>query len=96
MIKYLSILFLCLLSFIGKGQTANAGSDVTIYLDSTSTATLDGSASSGTSFQWTEISTDYMSGATIASPTSKTTTVSGLPQGVFYFQLAATAGGGQA
>ncbi|MGN6297559.1 MAG: PKD domain-containing protein, partial [Ginsengibacter sp.] len=72
---------------------ANAGPTVTIYLTETSTATLDGSASSGDSFQWKEISTDYMSGATITSPNSKVTTVMGLPQGVFYFQIsAATAG----
>ena len=50
---------------------ASAGSDVTIYLTETSTATLDGSGSSGTTFQWREISTDYSSGATITNATSK-------------------------
>ena len=74
-------------------QTANAGSDVRMYLDSTNTATLNGNASTGTSFLWTETSTDYMSGAIITSPTSKVTTVTGLPQGVFYFKLKATTGG---
>jgi len=91
--KSISILFLCLLPFLGKAQTANAGADQTIYLTQTSTATLDGSASSGTFFLWKEISTDYMSGGTITSSTSKFTTVTGLPQGVFYFELAATTGG---
>lgn len=91
--KLLITLFtVSLLHQVSVAQTANAGSDKTIYRAQTDTATLDGSASSGTSFLWTEISTDYMSGATITSPTSKTTTVTGLPQGVFYFQLAATTG----
>lgn len=94
MAKYITILFLCLLSFISRSQTANAGSDVTIYLTETSSATLDGSASSGTSYQWREISTDYSSGATISSPTSKTTTVTGITkQGTFYFEIAVTTGG---
>jgi hypothetical protein len=72
---------------------ANAGPDQTIYLTQTSSVTLDGSASSGSSYQWTEISTDYSSGATITSPNSAITTVTGLPQGVFYFQLAVSSGG---
>src|SRR6185437_8867521 len=72
---------------------ANAGPDKTIYLTQTSTVTLDGSASSGDTYQWTEVSTDYMSGAIITSPTSKVTTVTGLPQGVFYFRIKATVAG---
>ena len=79
--------------FVLSAPIANAGADKTIYLTETNAVTLDGSASLGDSFKWTEISTDYMSGATIASPNSKVTTVIGLPQGVFYFELAATSGG---
>ena len=56
---------------VTAGPIANAGPDQTIYLTQTSSVTLDGSASSGDSFQWTEISTDYSSGATITSPASK-------------------------
>jgi hypothetical protein len=89
----ISIIFICLLHFNVSAQTANAGADQTIYLQQGSTATLDGSGSSATSYLWTEFSTDYSSGATITSPTSKTTTVTGLPQGVFYFEIAATTGG---
>lgn len=74
-------------------QRAHAGSDKTIYLTQTSTATLSGGASSGDSYLWTEISTDFMSGGNIASPASKTTTVTGLKQGTFYFKLAVTEGG---
>ena len=72
---------------------ASAGSDVTIYLTQTSTATLDGSASSGNSYQWREISTDCSSRATINNATSKVTTVSNLPQGTYYFEIAATTSG---
>ena len=72
---------------------ANAGGEQIIYLTQTNSATLDGSASSGTSYQWREISTDFSSGGTITSPTSKTTTVAGVKQGTFYFELAATTGG---
>src|SRR5690348_7374942 len=86
--KKLLTILIALLPFFPKAQTANAGSDVTIYLTETSTATLDGSASSGSTFQWREISTDYSSGATISNATSKVATVSGLPQGVFYFEIA--------
>lgn len=90
--KLITILFICLLSK-AEAQTANAGADVTIALSQTSSCTLDGSSSSATSYQWTEISTDYSSGATITSATSKTATLTGITkQGVFYFQLAATTG----
>lgn len=85
--KLLTILFLCLLAYTSQAQTANAGADQTIYLTEGNTATLDGSASSGSSYQWTEVSTDYTSGATISNATSKVATVSGLPQGTFYFQI---------
>ncbi|MDE3185020.1 MAG: hypothetical protein KGM16_16530, partial [Bacteroidota bacterium] len=75
------------------GPVANAGPDQTIYLTQSSSVTLDGSASSGGTFQWTDVSTDYKSGATISSPQSAVTTVTGLKQGVWYFQLAVTSGG---
>jgi hypothetical protein len=76
-----------------QNPLASAGPDKTVYLTQTATATLDGSASSGDSFKWTEISTDFMSGGSVTSPTSKTTSVIGLKQGTFYFKLAVTAGG---
>ncbi|MGH2564442.1 MAG: hypothetical protein ACRDE5_08015, partial [Ginsengibacter sp.] len=79
--------------------TANAGPDQTIYLTQTSTATLDGSGSSGTTFAWAKIydvqqpQAGYPTDpATIASPSSATTTVTGLIQGVWYYQLAVTSG----
>ena len=50
-----------------------------------------GCSGSGT-FQWTEISSDFSSGGTIINPTSAVTTVTGLKQGTFYFQLSATSG----
>ncbi|MGN6603174.1 MAG: PKD domain-containing protein, partial [Ginsengibacter sp.] len=75
------------------GVAANAGPDQTIYLTQTSSVTLNGSASSAGSYQWTEVSTDYSSGATITSPNSAVTTVTGLKQGVWYFQLSVTSNG---
>ena len=69
---------------------ANAGSNQTIYLTQTSTVTLDGRGSSGEKYEWRDVSTDYKSGATITSPNSSVTTVTGLKQGVWYFQLAVT------
>ena len=72
---------------------ANAGSDQIIYLNQTSTATLDGSGSLGETYEWTEISTDYLSGGQVTSPNSRITTVTGLPQGVFYFRIKVTTGG---
>lgn len=93
--KHFFILFIIsMLASKSFSQVANAGSDVTIYLSQTSSATLDGSASSGSTYQWTEISTDYTSGGIISTPTQKTTTIVGLTkQGAFYFQLAVTTGG---
>src|SRR5690242_9161277 len=78
------------------GVAANAGPDQTIYLTQTSSVTLNGSASSAGSYQWTEVSTDYSSGATITSPNSAVTTVTGLKQGVWYFQLSVTSNGSTA
>ncbi len=91
--KIISI-FLIFITIKTSAQIANAGRDVTVYLTQTNSVTLNGSLSAGKSFLWREISTDYMSGATITSPINKTTTVTGLPQGVFYFEIAATTGGG--
>ena len=96
MVKYITLLFVYLLPFQGKGQVAKAGAGETIYLTSTSTATLDGSASSGSSYLWTDISANVgypflmnkgleghpTNSGTITSSTSKTTTVTGLTQGV--------------
>lgn len=84
------LLFFSLKAF--SQPVANAGADQTIYLTSTSTATLNGTASTGTglSYQWREVSTDYNSGATITNANTATTTVSPLPQGVFYLELQVT------
>ncbi len=78
---------------------ANAGPDQTIYLTQTSTVTLNGSASSGDTYLWTKI-TDVAppqagfptDSATIVSPNSAITSVRGLIQGVWYYQLAVTSG----
>jgi len=71
--------------------SANAGSDQTITLP-TNSATLAGSGAetNGTivSYQWTQISGP--STATITTPGSATTSVSGLIQGVYVFQLKVT------
>lgn len=90
--KQLLTILLILFSIKISAQTANAGADQTIYLTSTSTATLNGTASTGTglSYEWREVSTDYNSGATITNANTATTTVSPLPQGVFYFELQVT------
>ena len=66
---------------------ANAGADQTIYLTQTSSITLDGSASVGNTYLWTDISTDYKSGAVITSPTSLITKVTGLTQGTWYYEF---------
>jgi hypothetical protein len=79
---------------------AKAGSNQTIYLTQTSSVTLNGSASSGDSYKWTKI-TDVAppqagfpaDPATIVAPTSATTLLTGLIQGVWYYQLAVTSGG---
>lgn len=67
--------------------TSNAGADQTIYLTQGNSVTLTGSATNRNTSTWSEVSTDYMSGATITNPSSLTTTVTGLPQGTFYFKL---------
>ncbi len=70
---------------------ANAGTAQTITLP-TSQATLSGSASTGTitSYSWTEVSGP--STATIATPTTVSTKVSALIQGVYVFELTVTGG----
>ena len=100
--KTISILFLCLLPFIGEAQTANAGADQTIYLTQTSNATLDGSASSGSTYQWTDVTNTIgypmlmnlgveshpANSGVLSNSTSKVATVTGLTQGVWYYKLA--------
>ncbi|MDE2030948.1 MAG: hypothetical protein KGI58_01665, partial [Patescibacteria group bacterium] len=83
-------LFVLSTTSVSAAPIANAGPDQTIYLTQTSTATLNGSASSSGTYQWSEVSTDYKSGATITSPNSAITTVTGLPIGTFYFKLTVT------
>jgi chitodextrinase len=64
----------------------NAGSDQTITLPA-SQVTLNGSASSGTinSYTWAQLSGP--SPASITNPASASTTVTGLTQGIYVFQL---------
>jgi hypothetical protein len=71
--------------------TANAGSDQTIILPA-STVTLSGSGSAGSisSYAWTEVSGPNT--ATIATPSSSSTTVSGLIQGSYVFKLSLNSG----
>jgi hypothetical protein len=70
---------------------ANAGPDQTIFLPSTS-VTLTGTASTGTitSQAWTLVGGPNT--PTITSPSNLTTTVTGLIQGVYAFQLALNGG----
>jgi len=87
--KLLPILFVCLLPSLTKAQlVADAGADQTIYLGNS--VTLTGTATNRSTSLWREVSTDYSSGATITNAGSLTATVSGLPQGTFYFELAVT------
>ena len=67
--------------------TANAGANQTITLP-TSSVTLNGSGSTGTitSYSWTKISGPGT--PTLTSPTSVSTTVTGLTAGSYIFQLA--------
>ncbi len=75
--------------------TANAGADQNITLPINS-VTLNGSGSDPdgtiTSYQWTKVSGP--AAGTITSPTSATTTVTALAQGVYQFELKVTDNGG--
>ncbi len=89
------------------GPIADAGPDQTIYLTQTSSVTLNGSASSGDSYQWTDISSNIgypmlmnlgveghpVNTGTLSNATLKVATVTGLSQGVWYYQIAVTTGG---
>jgi hypothetical protein len=70
---------------------ANAGSNQTITLPTT-TVTLNGSGSTGTisSYAWTKVSGPNT--PTITTPTTVSTTVTGLIQGTYVFQLSVNAG----
>jgi parallel beta-helix repeat protein len=74
-----------------QAPTANAGSNQTITLP-TSTVTLSGSGTdpdgSISAYNWTK--TSGPSSGTISSPTSASTTVAGLVQGTYQFQLKVT------
>ncbi|RYF44824.1 MAG: hypothetical protein EON99_00805, partial [Chitinophagaceae bacterium] len=75
-----------------KAPISNAGSDVAITIPTTS-ATLNGSASrdedgSINSYSWTKVSGP--SAGTITAATSANTTVTGLAQGVYEFELKVT------
>jgi hypothetical protein len=70
---------------------ANAGSNQTIVIPASS-ATLNGSGSTGaiTSYTWTQVSGPNTS--VITAPTAVTTTVTGLIQGAYVFQLSVNGG----
>ena len=73
---------------------ANAGADQTITLPA-NTVTVDGSASKdqnngGVISSWSWIQSSGPSGATITSPTTATTTITGLQAGVYVFKLLVT------
>ena len=71
--------------------TANAGSNQTVTLPASS-ATLNGSGSTGviTSYTWTQVSGPNT--PVISTPTAATTTVTGLIQGTYIFQLSVNSG----
>jgi len=75
---------------VNQNPTANAGPDQTITLP-TSSVTLNGSGSdpdgSIASYLWTKVSGN---GGTITSPTSASTTVTGLSAGTYTFRLTVT------
>jgi hypothetical protein len=79
---------------INQPPTSNAGNDQTIQLP-TSSVTLTGSGTDGdgsiVGYLWTKISG---TGGTITTPTSTTTTVTGLSVGTYVFNLRVTDNGG--
>jgi hypothetical protein len=98
MTKLITILFVCLLPFIGKGQTANAGSDKLVYITQ-GNSTFIGSTSSGDSYMWTALTdsvprstTGITNPATIVSPTKQKTLIRNLVQGAWPYQVAVTTG----
>jgi PA14 domain/Secretion system C-terminal sorting domain/PKD domain len=77
---------------------ANAGADQTITLPA-STVTVDGSASKdqdngGVISSWSWSQSSGPTGATITSPSTATTTITGLQAGVYVFKLQVTDSGG--
>jgi hypothetical protein len=79
---------------VNQSPSVNAGANQTITLP-VSTVTLNGSATDAdgtiSSYQWTKLSG---SGGSIASPNTAVTTVTGLTEGTYNFQLTATDNGG--
>ncbi len=75
---------------VNPAPVANAGNNQTITLP-TNSVTLDGSGSTGTitSYAWSKVSGGA---ATITSPSNVTTTVTGLVQGPYVFQLSLNGG----
>lgn len=67
------------------GTYTPSATDNTVYLEQGNSATIT-SPISGSTYSWREISSDFNSNATINSTSSRTTSVTGLPQGVFYFE----------
>ncbi|MBO9635171.1 MAG: T9SS type A sorting domain-containing protein, partial [Chitinophagaceae bacterium] len=79
-----------------KAPTANAGADITITLP-VQTVTLDGSSSSDPEGKQLTYAWSYVSGPTpysITSPAAAKTTVTGLAEGTYQFQLMVTDDGG--
>jgi hypothetical protein len=76
---------------VNPALVANAGSNQTITLP-TSSVTLNGSGSTGniTSYSWTRVSGPNT--PTITTPTAVSTTVTGLIQGTYVFQLSLNGG----
>ncbi len=76
---------------VSAAPVANAGPNQTIMLP-TSSVTLSGSASTGniTSYSWTRVSGPNT--PTITTPTALSTTVTGLVQGTYVFQLSVNGG----
>ena len=96
--RLITIIFTYLLATQANAQTANAGPDKMVYLTK-SNSTIIGASSSGTSYLWKKIydvqpaQAGYpLDPAIITSPKSSTTKVTGLIQGVWYYQLAVTTG----